>query len=98
VAHALLRAVPALVPTRCAAAKRREESRRGTHECVRHSTVSTVKLALMGHARPLLLSQRLGWVQPGGAARGKPARQRGYRKEERGHSGESGWIGGLDAH
>ena len=28
VAHALLR---------CAAAKRREESRRGTHECVRHS-------------------------------------------------------------
>jgi anhydro-N-acetylmuramic acid kinase len=28
----------ALVPTRCAAAKRREESRRGTQECVRHST------------------------------------------------------------
>jgi hypothetical protein len=39
VAHALLRAVSALVPTRCAPAKRREESRRGTHECVRHGAV-----------------------------------------------------------
>jgi anhydro-N-acetylmuramic acid kinase len=35
VAHALLRAVSALMPTRSAAARRREESRRGTHECVR---------------------------------------------------------------
>jgi anhydro-N-acetylmuramic acid kinase len=37
VAQALLPAVSALVPTRCAPAKRREESRRGTQECVRHS-------------------------------------------------------------
>jgi hypothetical protein len=48
VAHALVRAVSALVPTLCVAAMRREESRRGTHECVRHSTVPTVKLALVG--------------------------------------------------
>jgi hypothetical protein len=41
VAHTLLRAVSALVPTRRAAAKRREESRRGTHECVRHSSALT---------------------------------------------------------
>jgi hypothetical protein len=39
VAHALLRAVPALVPARFAAAKRRDESRRGTHECVRHNAL-----------------------------------------------------------
>jgi Family of unknown function (DUF6057) len=42
VAHALLRAGCPLgrapVPTRCAAAERREESRRGTHECVRHGS------------------------------------------------------------
>ena len=38
VAQALLPAVSALVPTCCAAAKRREESRRGTQECVRHGT------------------------------------------------------------
>ena len=38
VAHALLRAVPAFVPTSGTAAERREESRRGTQECVRHST------------------------------------------------------------
>ena len=37
VAHALLRAVSALMPTRFSAPKRREESRRGTQECVRHS-------------------------------------------------------------
>jgi anhydro-N-acetylmuramic acid kinase len=32
----------ALVPTRCAPAKRREESRRGTQECVRHSTTDLI--------------------------------------------------------
>jgi len=46
VAHALLRAVPALVPARCAAAKRREESRRGTQECVRHSAAAGREAAL----------------------------------------------------
>jgi len=35
VAHALVRAASALVPTQGAAsAKKREKSRRGTHECV----------------------------------------------------------------
>ena len=52
VAHALLRAVSALVPTRCSAAERRDESRRGTHECVRHSTASTGKLTLVGGPLP----------------------------------------------
>ena len=42
VAQALLPAVSALVPTRCAPAKRREESRRGTQECVRHSTTDLI--------------------------------------------------------
>jgi hypothetical protein len=40
VAHALMPAVSALMPTRCCAGGgRREESRRGTHECVRHDSV-----------------------------------------------------------
>jgi anhydro-N-acetylmuramic acid kinase len=42
VAQALLPAVSALVPTRCAPAKHREESRRGTQECVRHSTTDLI--------------------------------------------------------
>jgi N-carbamoylputrescine amidase len=52
VAHALLRAgAPPGPGTRADtlyAAKRREKSRRGTHECVRHSTAPIVKLARMG--------------------------------------------------
>ena len=38
VAHALLRAVSALLPTPCVrtAQRRRHEYRRGTQECVRH--------------------------------------------------------------
>jgi anhydro-N-acetylmuramic acid kinase len=50
VAQALLPAVSALVPTRCAPAKRREarngsanrKSRRGTQECVRHSPTDLI--------------------------------------------------------
>ncbi|MGA2771111.1 MAG: anhydro-N-acetylmuramic acid kinase [Bryobacteraceae bacterium] len=42
VAQALVPAVSALVPTRCAPAKRREDSRRGTQECVRHSATDLI--------------------------------------------------------
>jgi len=62
VARALLRAVPALMPTRRAAAKRREarngsanrKSRRGTQECVRHGSSPTLLAAALATALPLL--------------------------------------------
>jgi len=47
VAHALLRAVSALVPARWATAKRRDESRRGTQSALRHSGQATVEFALL---------------------------------------------------
>jgi Flp pilus assembly protein TadD len=55
VAHALLRAASALKPTlglaeAARAGKRREESRRGTQECVRHSLAFTALLLLAGCA------------------------------------------------
>ena len=57
VAHALVRAVLRLISTRVSVeeARRRQECRRGTHECVRH-----VEMTRSLSDRPLLAGKFLG--------------------------------------
>src|SRR5215475_10956897 len=68
VAHALVRAASAFVPTHVTSSeyKGRDKSRPGTHECVRHKALLVLCLAFSANAqRFVVLGDRTGEAQPG---------------------------------